>query len=123
MSRARKAKSEIKPRRVTQRNRKAINWIIGARAHLHYWARKARANDHLSEAYDLLFASRMILDCWNIGEPGLLVGMFYTPDWRAWRDVTAQPKPEPPGLPSAADLDRIAEENIAKIATAKAEAT
>lgn len=109
-------------RRVTMRTRKAINWVMGARAHLHFWAKKARANGHPEEAYDLLFASRMILDCWNVGEPGLLVGMFYTPDWRAWRDVTAQPKPEPPGLPSARDLDRIAEESLAAECTANAEA-
>jgi hypothetical protein len=105
---------------------------------------KMRKNGHLEESYELLFASRMILDCWNIGEPGLLVGMFYTPDWRAWRDTTAQPKPKPPGLPavsmpnesaqevilfgaqlalcSAADLDRFGVEEIAAHATEKAEA-
>lgn len=90
MTRARKPKPDHTARRVTQRTRKPINWVMGARAYLHKLAKKVRADGHLEEAYDLLFASRMILDCWNIGEPGLLVGMFYTPDWRSWRDVTEQ---------------------------------
>jgi hypothetical protein len=64
----------------------------------------------------MFFASRMILNAWNTGEPDLLVGMFYTPDWRSWREITAQPKCEQSGLPSADDLDRIAEEE--KIADA-----
>jgi len=116
-------KKPRKPPRHTQHAHKPLNWVTGSRAYLHKLAKKARANGHVGEAYDLLFASRMILDCWNIGEPGLLVGMFYTPDWRSWRDVTAQPKPESPGLPSAQDLDRVEEEERIAIATEKAEAT
>lgn len=95
MPRTLKTPRERKPRRVTQRSRKPISWVHGARAHLHKLAKKLRKDNHPGEAYDVLFASRMILNAWNTGEPDLLVGMFYTPDWRSWRDITAQPKPAP----------------------------
>ncbi len=90
MPRTRKPKPQVAKRRETLRTRKPVCWIIGARKYLHKLAKKVRADGHLEEAYDLQFASRMILDCWNIGEPGLAVGMFYTPDWRSWRDITEQ---------------------------------
>jgi len=95
MPRTRKAKQDRPARRVTQRTRKAINWVMGARAHLHRLGKMLRTDGHFDEADAMFFASRMILNAWNTGEPDLLVGMFYTPDWRAWRDITAQPKPAP----------------------------
>jgi hypothetical protein len=93
--RTRKAPRKGKTRRVTQRKLKPINWVMGARTYLHRLGKKLRADDHFAEAGEMFFASRMILNAWNTGEPDLLVGMFYTPDWRAWRDITAQPKPAP----------------------------
>jgi hypothetical protein len=117
MPRIAKPRTKAGARHCTQRDRKPVRWIMGARSYLHRLAKKEHALNHLTEAYNLLFASRMILNAWNTGEPDLLVGMFYTPDWRSWRDITAQPKPELPGLPSAEDLDRIAEEERVTHAT------
>lgn len=110
MAGARKRKAKPTRKRETFRARKPINWVHGARKYLHRLAKVVRANGNIIEAYELLFANKMILDCWNFGKPGLLVGMIYTSDWRAWRDVTAHPKQQRPDLPSADDLDRIAEE-------------
>lgn len=122
MPRKRKAKAARPANSWKGRARRPDKWVSGAIAFLHRASKAERQRGRYEDATALAFAALMIRNCWDIGEPDLYVGMFYTPDWRYWREITAQPKPEPPGLPSEADLDRVAEEERVAIATENAEA-
>jgi hypothetical protein len=98
------------------------SWVYGAAAYLKRLAKWSRAIGDHHTAQDAAMAWLILHDCYESGEPGLSLGMFYTPDWRMWKDVTAQERSSLLGAPSAADLDAVAAEERAATATEKAEA-